>query len=233
MTKIAVMQPYFLPYLGYFQLMAAVDKFVVFDDVNFINRGWVNRNRLLLNGEAHVFTVPLRGASQNRLICELELADEQCWREKLLRTVQQAYGRAPCYAQVSLLLEKIINYPSVDLARFLLNGLREVSQYLCLEVEMVSTSRVYQNANLKGQERILDICRREGADAYINPIGGVELYDRTNFLEHGVRLQFLQSRTVDYVQGKGEHVPWLSIMDVLMFNKPDTVRRLLTEHDLV
>ncbi|TAN78061.1 MAG: hypothetical protein EPN14_06860, partial [Gallionella sp.] len=153
MKSIAIMQPYFLPYIGYFQLMAAADKFVVFDDVNFIKRGWVNRNRLLLDGAAHLFTVPLRGASQNRLICETELADGRGWREKLLRTVRQAYGRAPCYARASALLEGMLDYPSTRLDGFLLNSLREVVRYLSLEVEIECTSRVYRNAHLKGQER--------------------------------------------------------------------------------
>lgn len=233
MKSIAIMQPYFLPYIGYFQLIAAVDKFVVFDDVNFINRGWINKNRLLLNGVAHTFTVPLRAASQNRLICEIELDDDQGWREKFLRTIRQAYGKAPCYAKVSALLESLINYPSIRLDEFLLNSIREVVRYLALEVEIVSTSRIYKNANLKGQERILDICRQERANIYINPIGGVDLYDRASFLKQDLSLYFLHSRPIGYSQGKGEHVAWLSIMDVLMFNEPTAVRRLLSEIDLV
>lgn len=227
------MQPYFLPYIGYFQLMAAADKFVVFDDVNFINRGWINRNRLLLNGVPHTFTVPLRGASQNRLICEIELDDEQGWREKLLRTIRQAYGKAPCYSKVSALLETSINYPSARLDEFLLNSLREVARYLSLEAEIVGTSRIYENAHLKGQERILDICRQERANIYINPIGGVDLYDRASFSRQELALNFLRSRQVGYSQGKNEHVAGLSIMDALMFNEPTAVRRLLAEVDWV
>lgn len=227
------MQPYFLPYIGYFQLMAAVDKFVILDDVNYINRGWINRNRLLLNGVAHTFTVPLRGASQNRLICEIELDDVQGWREKLLRTIRQAYGRAPCYVQASALLERIITYPSPRLDEFLLNSIREVVCYLSLEVEIVASSRIYRNTHLKGQERILDICRQEQTSIYINPIGGVDLYDRANFLQQDTQLYFLRSRPVSYSQGKGEHVPWLSILDVLMFNNPTAIRLSLTEVDLI
>lgn len=233
MKTIAVMQPYFLPYIGYFQLMAAADKFVLLDDVSFIRRGWINRNRLLLDGVPHTFTVPLRGASQNRLICEIELDGERGWREKRLRTIRQAYGKAPCYARAYSLMENLIHYPSSRLDEFLLNSLREVARYLSLEVEIVSTSRIYENAHLKGQERILDICRQEQAQVYINPIGGVGLYDRARFSQQGLRLNFLRSRPVPYSQGKGEHVAGLSIMDVLMFNEPTAVRRLLAEMDLV
>lgn len=233
MKTIAIMQPYFLPYIGYFQLLAAVDKFVVLDDVNFINRGWVNRNRLLLNGVAHTFTVPLCGASQNKLICDIELVSELNWRDKLIRTIRQAYGQAPCYARVSALIGCLVNYPSVRLDEFLLNSIRQIVNCLSLEVEIVSTSRIYKNAKLKGQERILDICRQERADIYINPIGGESLYDRDSFLEQGIKIHFLRSRPVSYPQGKDEHIPWLSILDVLMFNEPSAVRQLLAEMDLV
>ena len=233
MKTIAIMQPYFLPYIGYFQLMAAVDKFVVLDDVNYINRGWVNRNRLLLGGVEHTFTVPLRGASQNRLICDIELVSDQNWREKLMRTIRQAYGRAPCYVRASALLDGLVNYPSVRLDEFLLNSLRKIVDYLSLEVEIVSTSRAYKNAHLKGQKRILDICQQERADVYINPIGGVGLYDRASFTERGIQIYFLQSRPLSYPQGKSAHVSWLSILDVLMFNEPSAVRQLLAEIDLV
>lgn len=227
------MQPYFFPYIGYFQLMAAVDTFVVFDDVSFINRGWINRNRLLLNDAPHMFTVPLRGASQNKLICEIELVDEQGWREKLLRTIRQAYGKSPYYVHVSALLESLINYPSIRLDEFLLNSLREIVRYLKLEVEIVSTSRVYKNAHLKGQERILDICRQEQANIYINPIGGMDLYDRAYFSKQEISLNFLRSRPISYSQGQTGHVESLSIIDVLMFNKLNTIQRLLTEIDLI
>lgn len=233
MKTIAIMQPYFLPYIGYFQLLAAVDKFVVLDDVNFINRGWVNRNRLLLNGVTHTFTVPLCGASQNKLICDIELVRELNWRDKLTRTIRQAYGQAPCYARVSALIGCLVDYPSVRLDEFLLNSIRQIVNCLSLEVEIVSTSRIYQNAHLKGQERILDICRQERADVYINPIGGESLYDRASFLEQGIKILFLRSRPVRYPQGKHEYIPWLSILDVLMFNEPSAVRQLLAEMDLV
>lgn len=231
--KLAIMQPYFLPYIGYFQLMAKVDKFVIFDDVNFINRGWINRNRFLLNGAAHTFTVPLRGASQNKLICEIELADEQKWRQKLLRTLYQSYCKAPCYKNVSNLLERMIDFPTILLDEFLLNSLQELAKYLTLDVDIVATSRVYKNRQLKGQDRILDICRLENASDYVNPIGGTDLYDKSEFANHDIKLHFVQSAPVRYNQNTPEHVPWLSIVDVLMFNKATDVRRLLTQATLV
>lgn len=233
MKTIGIMQPYFLPYIGYFQLLNAVDKFVVLDDVNYINRGWVNRNRLLLNCAPHTFTVPLRGASVNRLICDIELMNEQSWREKLMSTIHHSYRLAPCYPKVSAMLEEIINFPSGKLDEFLLNSIRKVVRYMSLEVEIINSSRVYNNAHLKGQERILDICSQEKSNIYINSIGGVNLYDRTSFVERGIQLLFLRSRQITYAQGKVKHIPCLSILDVLMFNKTHTVRQLLTEMDLI
>lgn len=233
MTKLAIMQPYFLPYLGYFQLLAAVDKFVLFDDVNYIQRGWINRNRLLINGAAHIFTVPLQSASQNRLICDITLFEERAWRDKLLRTLRQAYARAPYYRCVAKLLERVIDHPTLQLDHFLLNSLREVMSYLSLETELINTSRIYGNASLSGQDRILDICIKEQANYYINPIGGTALYQREAFLKHDIALQYLQSRPISYPQGKNTPVSGLSIVDVLMYNSPLVVRQFLTEKDLV
>ncbi len=232
-SNLAIMQPYLFPYIGYFQLMSAVDRFVVFDDVNYINRGWINRNRILLNGAAYTFTVPLLAASQNRLICEIELVKETIWRDKLLRTLQLAYSKAPFYALTAELLGSIIQFPTQRLDEFLLNSLRELTRYLALDLEIVATSRKYQNSHLKGQERILDICLKEQAAKYINPIGGVELYDKDTFSAKGVELFFLKSRPIDYPQGKAEHIPWLSIIDVLMFNDANSCRQLLLEKDLL
>lgn len=231
--RLAVMQPYLLPYVGYFQLMAAVDCFVLFDDVHYIQRGWVNRNRILLNGRAHRFTLPLRGASQNRRIHEIERMDDPGWAPRLLRTLHQAYARAPHFSAVMPLLERVLGDPSVLLADYLRNGLEAVHEHLGLSCELVPSSRVYGNAALKGQERILDICRQEGAAFYINPINGTVLYDSDAFADKGVTLRFLRPRLTHYPQWGEAHLPWLSIVDVLMFNSVSELRQLLAETDLL
>lgn len=227
------MQPYFLPYLGYFQLIAAVDKFVVLDDVNYIRGGWINRNRLLMQGEPKLFTIPLAGASQNRRICDIELFDEDLWREKLLRTVQQAYARAPYYQKILPLLEEILHFPSLHLDSFLLNSLRQIMHYLSLQTELQPTSRLYCNHALAGEQRIIDICVREDANNYINPIGGTALYKREYFAQQDITLKFLQSRPTSYQQGKYAHISGLSIIDVLMYNSTIAIAGLLQERDLL
>ncbi|SDA81077.1 MULTISPECIES: WbqC family protein [unclassified Janthinobacterium] len=233
MKTIAIMQPYFLPYLGYFQLLAAVDKFVLLDDVNYIRGGWINRNRMLMNGAPHLFTLPLQGASQNRRICDIALTEETAWRDKLLRSINQAYGRAPYYAHVIGLLEQTLHSPHPQLDQFLLNSLRQAMRYLGLETELVPTARAYANDELSGDRRIIDICVREGATRYINPIGGTSLYRQEDFQQHGIALHFLQSRPTSYHQGKHPHVAGLSIIDVMMNNAPATIKQLLMEKDLL
>lgn len=231
--RVAVMQPYLLPYIGYFQLMAAVDRFVLFDDVHYIQRGWINRNRILLDGQPHRFTLPLRGASQNRLICEIERIDDPAWATRLLRTLHQAYARAPQYAAVLPLLERVLGNPALPLADYLRHGLEAVHAYLGLRCELVPSSRAYGNAELKGQQRILDICRQEGAQVYVNAIGGTALYDPAAFESRGVALRFLRPRPTHYAQWGEPHLPWLSIVDALMFNSPAELRAMLAEADLL
>lgn len=226
------MQPYLFPYIGYFQLMRAVDKFVVLDDVTFIKGGWINRNRILVNRETLLFTVPISAASSHKLIQDIEIAERSDWRGKLLKTIAMAYKKAPCFKTVFPLIEDIVRSPGRLLADYIVNSLTRLHRYLGLEAELVKTSRQYRNQGLKGQGRILDICRRENAREYINPLGGAGLYSARDFAEAGIRLQFLQPRTIRYRQFGEEFVACLSIVDVLMFNPLERVRDYLNEYDL-
>ena len=210
------MQPYFFPYLGYFQLMAAVDAFVIFDDVNFINRGWINRNRINLNGAAHLVTIPLQQASQNRLICEIAVSADGVWRTRLLRTIHQAYARASQFRRVFPLIESIVTHPSQNLAEYLRHSLVTLRDHLGLETAIVDTSRQYDNAQFKGETRIIDICRREQATRYVNAIGGMSLYDRDTFHASGIELSFLASQIEPYPQPHPGFLAGLSLIDVLM-----------------
>lgn len=231
---IAIMQPYFLPYIGYLQLMDAVDTFILYDDVAFINRGWINRNRLLINGQEHLFTIPLRDASQNKRINEVHLADDPKWRGKLLKTIEQGYRKAPHYATVMPLTEKIVNFATDSIADMCSNSLVELSQYLSIDTRLVPSSAVYTNSELKAQERIIDICRQENATQYINPIGGQELYNKAAFAEQGMTLNFMQSNAVPYPQLKQpDFMPWLSVLDVLMNNDVSATRAMLGNYELV
>jgi hypothetical protein len=231
--RLAIMQPYFMPYIGYLQLMNAVDKFVLYDDVNYINKGWINRNRILVNGQAYLFTIPLKEASQNRLINEIYLSNDPKWKGKLLKTIEQGYKKAPFYLTAFEVTEKIINFDAEKLSDWIAAGFGILADYLSIKTEIVPSSAIYQNTHLKAQERILDICLQEKAQHYINPIGGTELYDKTVFEEKGIRLNFIKSKPVGYAQFKNEFVPWLSIIDILMFNDVVDIQQFLNEYELV
>jgi hypothetical protein len=231
--RIAIMQPYFLPYIGYLQLMNAVDKFVLYDDVNYINKGWINRNRILVNGQEYLFTIPLKEASQNKLINEIYLSDDPKWKGKLLKTFELAYKKAPFYLTAFAVTEKIINLEAEKVTDWIADSFRILAEYLDIQTEIVSSSIIYQNTHLKGQERILDICQQEKADHYINPIGGTDLYDKSNFEQVGIQLNFLKSKPLIYSQFKNEFVPWLSIVDIMMFNDVPTIQGILNEYELI
>lgn len=225
--RLAIMQPYFFPYIGYFQLMAKVDAFVVYDDVNFINKGWINRNRINVGSAAHMITVPLQQASQNRLICDIELDSTSGWRDKMLRTVEQSYARAPQFQHVFPLVERVVRHDAPNLADYLLHGLTAVRDHLRLATDIVPTSRRYANAALKGQDRILDICLQERTSVYVNAIGGIELYTRSEFADKGLELKFLHPALTPYTCGRLAYVPGLSIIDVMMWNDPVVVDQML------
>lgn len=230
---LAIMQPYFLPYIGYFQLLKAVDKFVVYDDVNFITRGWINRNNILISGKPHLFTIPLTDASQNKLIHEVHVSSDGQWRKKFLKTISQSYQKAPFYSTVFPLIEKITYFEAEKISELAIHALIEIRDYLALTTEIVPTSSVYNNSQLKGPQRILDICKQEGAESYINPSGGKELYSQEQFERENIQLHFIQSQEVIYPQFKHTFVPWLSILDVLMFNDKSDVLDLLDNYELI
>ena len=232
--KIAIMQPYFFPYIGYFQLIAAVDKFVVYDDVNYINRGWINRNNILINGVATLIQVPLSGASQNKLINEVEILNEAKWKIKLLRTIELNYKKAPLFRAVYDLIQTQINIGHTHIAGLNVDSIQAVCKYLGIGTEIIPSSSQYQNKHLSGQDRILEICKVENANHYINPIGGMELYDRALFNENNIELNFLKSSAISYAQFNNEFEPYLAILDVLMFCEPEYIRtKLLKAHELI
>lgn len=230
--RIAIMQPYFFPYIGYFQLINAADKFIILDDVNFINRGWINRNRILVNGADKLFTMPLKDASQNKLIKDIEILADRAEKEKMVKTIEFAYKKAPLFSHAFPLLQQIIFQEDKNLSYFLYKSLVILNEYLGIKTEIVRSSSVYGNADLKGQEKILDICTKENAYEYINPIGGTELYDKQRFAEKNIALYFLKSGEIQYLQFKNEFIPWLSIIDVIMFNPVPKIQEYLKRYTL-
>lgn len=214
-------------------MINAVDKFIIYDDVNFINKGWINRNNILVSGAPHLFTIPLKDASQNKLINEVELLTSDPWKKKFLKTIQQSYQKAPNYQNVFVLVEEIVSLNVETIHELTVHALKQVCIYMKIKTEIVSSSAIYKNTSLKGQDRILDICKQENADHYINPVGGMELYDKSKFAKENIQLNFLKSVASPYFQFKNAFVPWLSIIDILMFNDTESINTLLKEYELI
>ena len=225
-----MMQPDFMPYIGYFQLMKAVDKYVVYDDVNYIKGGWANRNHILINGEKEMFTVTLQKASQNKLFNEIVIGDDF---KKLMKTLQMNYSRAINFDQTMVLMERIISFPNKQLAVFIANSFREILSYLSVETEILMSSEIPKDNSLRGKDKIIQICEILGADTYYNAVGGKNLYDQEEFREHGITLNFVDSLPQVYSQlHTREFVSGLSMVDVLMNNTKDEVNRLLDSFQL-
>lgn len=234
--KLAIMQPYLFPYIGYFQLIRAVEEFVVYDDVNFIKQGWINRNRTLNNGAPLLFTVPLENASSFSRINEVrvDLKQYNAWKNKFLKTLALNYKKAPQFdTTIGLIGGVLDNFREGSVADLALSGIRAVCGHLGINTKIVPSSSVYNNTHLHGKERVVDICRQTGASHYINPIGGQELYTKEYFKEHHLQLSFIKSLPVTYAQLKEPFVPWLSIIDVLMFNTAGDIVLMLENYELI
>ncbi len=220
--RLGIMQPYFLPYIGYFQLLASVDQFVLYDNIKYTKKGWINRNRMLLNGTDAMFSLPLKKGSDSLDVVERELAAEFD-RSKLLNQFKGAYGHAPQFNLTYPVLERIVQYEESNLFRYIHHSIIQLCEYLGIKTEIRISSEIPIDHELKGQDKVLALCKAAGADTYINTIGGVDLYDKGDFRFQGIDLQFIKSRPFEYAQFGDAFVPWLSIIDVLMFNPKEVI----------
>jgi WbqC-like protein family len=231
--KLAIMQPYFLPYVGYFQLIAAVDLFIVYDNIKYTKKGWINRNRMLQNGKDVMFSLPLKSDSDYLDVCQRELSTDFN-RGKLLNQFKGAYRRAPYFEQTFPLIEKIVRCEDVNLFQFLLHSLVSTCSHLGIATTIRSSSEIGINHALKNQDKVLALCEAVGATSYVNAIGGKDLYAADAFRDKGIALKFIQSKPFEYPQLGDAFVPWLSIMDVMMFNPIEVIQACITtNHDLI
>ena len=231
--KIAVMQPYFFPYLGYFALINAVDNFVLYDDVSYIKNGWVNRNRIKVRESASYITVPVTNASTNYLINQVRIVDYSNFKKRLFRTLEMNYKKAPNYADTLALLTDVFQDSYEYIGALNCRSISAVVQYLHINTEMLLSSRIAAGGDTKGEQRVIDICRSLKGDTYINSIGGLELYSSRSFEQQGIRLKFIKMNDLVYRQGKGPFVPNLSIIDVLMWNSREDVEDMLKNSVLI
>lgn len=231
--KIAIMQPYFLPYIGYFQLINAADLFIIYDNIEYTKKGWINRNRFLVDGRDILFTVPLRKGSDFSDIRDREVSADFN-KTRLLDRIRIAYARAPYFSIAYNEIREIVFCDEVNLFKYVLNSVRRVCAWLSIPTRIVASSEVLaEHKSLKSQEKVIALCKAVQGGEYINPVGGRDLYDSSEFARHGLRLSFLRSESVFYRQFDHRFVPNLSIIDVMMFNSPHQVRPLLQQRCFV
>jgi hypothetical protein len=232
--KVAIMQPYFLPYIGYFQLVNSVDEFIIYDNIQYTKKGWINRNRILDNGSDRLFTISIKKDSDYLDVVDRKLSES--WdkdRKKLLNSLYIFYHKAPCFKEAYNVIEECLLDDEDNLFTFILNGLNKVNEYLNIKTPIVVSSSIDIDHSLKSQDKVLAICKAREATTYINAIGGMDLYSKTTFELNNIKLKFIKSQPITYTQFENTFVPWLSIVDVMMFNSKDMIQEYLNSYTLL
>lgn len=230
---VAIMQPYFFPYLGYFQMVQAVDDFVFYDDVMFIKKGWINRNRILMQGNEFLFTVPLEKQSQNKSIRESQVAWGAEFPGKFLSQLESAYKKSPHYEKVIPLIRQLLSEQTASMADLAGKSIEVVWQYLGQKKRFHYSSQMQDNLADGRAQRLIHLTKSLDATQYINALNGQTLYDKDFFAAHGVELQFIKPTLEPYTQGKSsDFIAGLSIIDVLMWNEPSVILTMLNNYTL-
>ena len=228
------MQPYLFPYIGYFQLIHAVDQFVIHDDVQHIKGGWITRNRILVNGQWHYITLPVKKDAHYLDINERYFTEHfEKNKKRILRQIEGTYRKAPHYKNIFELVEHIFTYSEENVSPFLIHQLSQICAYIGIRKKFHISSELKKNDALKGQARVIEINRILEADHYVNLMGGRSLYTKEAFARRSIKLSFLKTKIREYPQFTSPHVPSLSIIDVLMFNNKEQLKRILTEYTLI
>jgi len=226
------MQPYFFPYIGYWQLINAVDVFVIYDNIQYTKKGWINRNRFLQNGKDAVFSISLKRDS-NFLDVKDRIISGDFNKIKLLNKIKEAYKKAPYFDQVFFLFKKVVLSNDNNLFTYIFFSIKEICKYLTIDTKLIKSSDIDINHGLKSQDKVLAICQNIGTNVYINAIGGKELYSKELFSEQGIDLKFIKTESIIYNQFDKQFVPWLSIIDVMMFNNQEEISKMLHDYQLI
>lgn len=233
MVKIAIMQPYFFPYIGYFQLMNVVDEFVIYDNIEFSKKGWINRNRILVDGKDSYITIPLRKDSDYLHVKDRYLAET--WpieKKKMLNRIAESYRKAPNFNSVYPIIEKCILYGENNLFNFVLYSLNVIKEYLEIHTSFIISSSIAFDHTLKSKEKVIAICKSRNSNIYLNPIGGIQLYNKDDFKSNEIDLHFLKANEIKYCQFNNNFIPYLSIMDVMMFNSKEEIKKMFNAYTL-
>lgn len=232
--KIAVMQPYVFPYLGYFQLIKSADVFVFYDDVSFIKGGWINRNNILVQHQKKMITFPCKDISSFKQISETYMNPQNPLYKKNLKSIEQSYRKAPYFDAVFPIIKKVFQGEAETISEFAMNSVTSIMEYLEIDTVFQVSSKSYsESKEMERTERLLHICKKAGASHYINSLGGQELYAKEDFEAQNISLNFLAPNLPVYEQFSATFISGLSMIDVLMFNDKETVRGFLHEYSLV
>lgn len=228
------MQPYFMPYIGYFQLINSVDKFIIYDNIQYTKKGWINRNRILVNGKDQLITLSIKKDSDYLNVVERKLSES--WekdKNKMLNIIKSSYNRAPYFQETFELISKCLNNSEVNLFNFIYNSIILINKHLEIKTPIIISSTIDIDHTLKSQDKVLSLCRKQNADIYINSIGGIELYDKGIFKQNNIELNFIKTNPIQYKQFQNEFIPWLSIIDVMMFNSKEQIKEYLNKYTLI
>ena len=230
------MQPYFFPYLGYFAIMHYVDKWIVFDEAQYIYHGWINRNRILnYNKDWQYVTAPIQKHSRDIKIKDVVLANHIQWRDKLLAQLQQYRKRAPYFSSVIEVVREAVNVQEESLSALNTHVLRAICGYLGISVTIeVFSKRNWDIGEVQeADEWALRISESLGAKQYVNPPNGKMFFDEAKWSKSEIELRFLKIRELEYSQKNAAFIPNLSVIDVMMFLEPAHIREAMERYDFI
>jgi hypothetical protein len=227
------MQPYFLPYIGYWQLMNCVGKFVVYDNIEFTKKGWFNRNRILEVDHDRLFTIPIKKDSDFLTVNQRYRSDDSDKEiARILRIIEINYKKAPYFANAYPIIEACFLFSGKNLFEYIFNSIKVICRYLDINTEIIISSGIIIDHSLKAEKKVLAICKAENTTTYVNAVGGIELYDKEEFRLNGIDLRFIKTENIEYQQFNGGFVPFLSIVDIMMFNSKDEIGKMLERYAL-
>lgn len=233
--KLAIMQPYLFPYIGYYSLIKNTDYFIFFDTPQYIRKGWINRNRIIGgNKEPVYFGVPVEKCERETAIKDVKIADDKQWKDKILGQLTVYKKRAPYYNDVISLVKDVVSDESGSISELAIKSIVKSCEFMNLDLK----SSVYSEMNLKDikvkepDEWALEITKELKYDTYVNPPGGKTFFDGDKYKEAGIKLEFLSQDLVAYNQRIHTFLPGLSMIDILMFCKPEEVMEMMESYKL-
>lgn len=229
------MQPYIFPYIGYFCLVQASDIFIFLDDVHYKKKGWINRNKILINGSPYTFTVPIKAVSQHKLICDLKLHSFEEFKRTFIKQIEQSYKKSVNYIKCREYIDRVLSTETESVSKLAINSIKLFYEMLEIDKTFLESSKDFsETKNLRSSHRIIKINKILNGQNYINSMGGMALYNQKDFIENNIHLSFIESVEKSYEQKSSKNFQKkLSIIDVFMNNKDEEIKSLLNLYRIV